>query len=96
MEEEFTVIQLLWYHRFNIMNVLIALLLVVQVIKLIKQIIKDNKCHECIYSGECSSNTSKRGSNNRFSVLIKDSIVNSRVVTRHSARSGGDSKQRDR
>ncbi|CAL9957259.1 hypothetical protein VPH1254_0026 [Vibrio phage 1254] len=89
MEEGFTLLQWCYYHRFNILNGLLALYIAIQLIHLIRDIRKDLKCHECIQSGKCSNNTGIRGGGNRISLLIKNSIINSRIVTRHSDRPGG-------
>lgn len=95
MEEGYTLLQWCYYHRFNILNGLLALYLAIQLIHLIRDIRKDLKCHECIQSGKCSDNTGVRGGSNRISVLIKDSIINSGIVTRHSDRRSGSDRDSD-
>lgn len=95
MEESYTVFQWMFYHRFNILNAIFALYVLVQLIQLIRDIRKDVKCNECVKSGKCSNYAGERGSDNSLRLLIKDSIVNSRIISRHSTGSNRDGKQGD-
>lgn len=86
--EEYTMGQWFYYHRFNILNLLLGLYVLVQFVQLIWDIYRDIKCNECIHSSKCSNNSGKRGGSNSLSVIIKDSIINSKLITRHTSGGG--------
>ncbi|CAH9015623.1 hypothetical protein VP489E541_P0044 [Vibrio phage 489E54-1] len=86
MGDEYSFVQTLYYHRFNIMNVALMLLTVISTINLVRKIIRDKREHERYKQFKCGGDPSKWSCDNSISV----SVENSRVRSIFSTNTGGD------
>lgn len=77
MEKEYTLVQTLHYHRFNIMNVFLLIILVTNVLNFIRKVIKDYREYERYKQCNGCYNADKWGGDSSISVNIENSRVRS-------------------